>query len=386
VPHPCAFFPAQGWETSTLSEGRIKKTRSCALLALAASLCVALAGCGTPGAPLPPSLNLPDPVTDLSATRTGKVVRLSWTMPLKNTDKILLKGNIDVRVCRREGPAACLPAGDGVQFAPGAAGEFTETLPAPLAAGEPRGLGYFVEVRNRAGRSAGTSNAAWVLAGEAPQPVVGLAAEVRKDGVVLRWNHGEAAGDAAVRLHRKLLTPPAPKDERAPMSAPAEPLEQSLMVEAGAQPGIALDRAIRFGETYEYRAQRVARATVNGQTLELAGELSPPIRVEAQDVFPPAVPTGLAAVATAAANGQPASIDLSWQPVSDADLAGYMVYRRETETPWRRISGPQPLVGPAFHDANVEPGHTYIYGVSAVDQAGHESTRSADAEETVPGP
>jgi hypothetical protein len=353
---------------------------------LAAAL--AVAGCGTPGAPLPPSLNLPGPVTNLAATRTGNVVRLSWTMPRKNTDKVLLKGDIDVRVCRREGPAACVQAGADVQFAPGATGEFTETLPAALAAGEPRGLAYFVEVRNRAGRSAGESNAAWVLAGAAPQPMEGLAAEVRKDGVVLRWNHGEAAGDTAVRLHRKLLSPPAPKpkDERGPMSAPAEPVEQSLLVEPGTQPGIALDKAIHFGETYEYRAQRVARATVDGHSLELAGELSPPIRIEAADVFPPAVPIGLAAVSTAAGNGQPASIDLSWQPVTDADLAGYMVYRREAETPWRRISGPQPLVEPAFHDTNVVPGHTYVYGVSAVDQAGHESTRSADAEETVPGP
>jgi hypothetical protein len=34
----------------------------------------------------------------------------------------------------------------------------------------------------------------------------------------------------------------------------------------------------------------------------------------------------------------------------------------------------------------VQPGHTYMYAVSAVDQQGHESARSAEAEETVPGP
>ena len=58
--------------------------------------------------------------------------------------------------------------------------------------------------------------------------------------------------------------------------------------------------------------------------------------------------------------------------------------RREADTPWRRISGEQPVVGPAFHDTQVTAGHKYTYGVSAVDHAGHESTRSADAEETVP--
>jgi fibronectin type 3 domain-containing protein len=44
------------------------------------------------------------------------------------------------------------------------------------------------------------------------------------------------------------------------------------------------------------------------------------------------------------------------------------------------------VVGPGYHDANVEPGHTYEYAVSAIDQDGHESVRSAGAQETVPEP
>ena len=82
----------------------------------------------------------------------------------------------------------------------------------------------------------------------------------------------------------------------------------------------------------------------------------------------------------------PASIDLSWQPDTEPDLAGYDVYRREDETPWQRISGDQPVVGPAFHDAHVLPGHTYRYGVSAVDQAGMRAAAPPEAAETVPNP
>jgi fibronectin type 3 domain-containing protein len=130
----------------------------------------------------------------------------------------------------------------------------------------------------------------------------------------------------------------------------------------------------------------VVRINVDGRTLELASPLSAPVRVEALDVFPPAVPIGLAAVATAPGTGTEASIDLSWQPVADADLAGYAVYRRESEVGWQRISPEQPVVGPAFHDAQVQPGHSYRYAVSAVDQGGYESARSAEAEETVPNP
>ena len=51
---------------------------------------------------------------------------------------------------------------------------------------------------------------------------------------------------------------------------------------------------------------------------------------------------------------------------------------------WQRVSPPQPLVAPAFHDPQVQPGHTYHYAVSAVDRDGHESARSVETQETVP--
>jgi hypothetical protein len=362
----------------------MRKAQSCAAAALAAVL-VVLAGCGTPGAPQPPSLNLPDRVTDLSAVRAGDRVSLTWTMPRRNTDKLPLKSNVEVRVCRREGAGECVTAGE-LHLAPGVDGSFAETLPTPLATGSPRVLTYLVELKNRNGRSAGLSDPASVLAGEAPAAVSGLAAEVRKDGVVVRWNPDNPA--AAIRLRRKLLTGSAAKPRQGPLEPAPEPIEQSLVVEPapGAALPLALDKDITFGNTYEYRAQRVLRQSIDGKTVELDGELSAPIRVEALDVFPPSVPTGLAAVATVSdgAGEAEASIDLSWQPNTEADLAGYEVYRREDKTPWQRISGDQPVVGPAFQDAHVLSGHTYRYGVSAVDRSGHESGRSEEAEERVP--
>jgi hypothetical protein len=361
------------------------------IVLLSVLLVALVSGCGTPGAPQPPSLNLPDPVTDLSAVRTGNVVALTWTMPRRNTDKLLLKGTIEVNICRKQDAATgasaalCEPAGH-VQFGPAEDGSFSETLPNPLIAGAPRALTYFVELKNGRGRSAGMSNPAPAVAGEAPGPVTGLSAEVRRSGVVLRWN--PSVPGVSVRLHRKLLTPPPSRANTGPLPPNVEPAERNLMVEAGpgATPAQALDKNITFGNTYEYRAQRVIREEVDGGPIEMEGELSAPIRVDALDVFPPAIPAGLAAVATAAnpAAGTPPSIDLSWQPNTEPDLAGYEVYRREDQTPWERISGDKPLIGPAFHDANVLLGHTYHYGVSAVDHGGHESPRSAEASETVP--
>ena len=412
----------------------MRTVQTFASAALAVGLTIVLAGCGTPGAPQPPSLNLPIRVSDLAAVRSGNQVSLTWTMPRKNTDKLLLKNNIIAHICRREGPRECFATGVDLPLAPAAAGAFTETLPAALTEGAPHILSYFVEVRNRNGRSAGLSNAAVVLAGPAPAPVTGLTAEARKEGVVLRWNPLTAtaleSARTVIRLHRKLLTAESNtklKDRQGLLAPPPEPVERSLLVEPGTEASIdtgpaagagrtplpdrtrfsdrapdraldrALDRDIRLGHSYEYRAQRVAQLTLDGQTLELAGELSPPVEVEVQDVFPPAVPTGLAAVATAAQPASestaenaaaeaatPPSIDLSWRPVTDTDLAGYIVYRREAEGGWQRISPAQPQVAPAFHDAQVLAGHTYRYRVSAVGQSGHESAPSPETEETVP--
>jgi hypothetical protein len=370
------------------------RARSAALVVALASS-VALTGCGMPGAPLPPSLHLPDRVGDLSAVRTGNQVALTWSMPKRDTDKELLKGNVKVLICRNESAATGCSAAATVQLAPETGGAFTDTLPTALARGAPRVLTYFVELDNRKGRTAGLSNGAQILAGEAPTAVNGLAAEMRRDGVLLQWMPAPPeATPVAVRLERKLIsspasTPAASRSAEGPLAPRPEPAERNLLVAPGPYVDQALDSSIEFGETYEYRAQRVARVAVNGETLELAGPLSAPVRIDAVNKFPPAVPRGLAAVATAGEVGAGPAIDLNWQPNTETDLAGYVVYRREAgtaESEWQRISPAQPRVDPDYHDANVQSGHTYRYAVSAIDEQGHESAHSAEAEETVPGP
>jgi hypothetical protein len=360
--------------------------RISALTAAALSI-VALTGCGMPGAPLPPSLNLPNRVADLTAIRTGNEVRLAWTVPTKNTDKLLLKAPVAARICRNQAGASGCSAIAMLQLAPGVAAAYTDALPPELAAGLPRPLTYFVELDNRKGRAAGLSNPAPVLAGQAPGAVENLSAKMRRDGIVLRWT-ASPSDASTIRLVRTLVTPPTQKPEQGPLAPPAEPLQRNLLVESS-RSGRALDAEIRFGRTYEYRAQRLARVTVDGKTVELAGSLSAPIRIAAINLFPPAVPKELAAVATIGQAGSGPAIDLNWQPNVEADLAGYIVYRREageTNNSWRRISSAQPVVGPGFHDPDVQPGHTYTYAVSAIDQDGHESARSTSAQETVPGP
>jgi hypothetical protein len=300
-------------------------------------------------------------------------------------DHLLIQGQVISVICRMQDAEPCQTAGS-VNVQPGAVGKFEDSLPRSLRVDQARKLTYFVELKSPHGRSAGLSNDAAVLAGAAPAPVVGLSAEVQKGGVVLHWT---GVDQTPIRLHRKLLTVQgAEKTPSSPMSASAsEAVLRDLLVgpEDGKETTLheALDTTVRRGAAYEYTAQRVARMTVNGQTLELPGEVTDPVRVEVVDRFPPGVPTGLVAVAVA----DQKTIDLSWQSVTDDDLAGYAVYRRDeagSAGEWKRISGPMPVVGPAYSDAGVIASHVYQYEVSSVDAAGRESKRSQEAQETAP--
>ena len=163
------------------------------------------------------------------------------------------------------------------------------------------------------------------------------------------------------------------------------------------------DQAIEWQKAYEYRMTVVtvielepkvhpcpvpqkenAQNTVPIECLDVGsaeGEDSPPQKVFTKDIYPPAVPTGLQAVYSGP--GQAPFIDLLWAPVTDADLAGYNVYRRENEGRPAKINGDL-VKTPAFRDTAVRPGKTYAYSVSAVDERGNESPRSEEASETVP--
>src|SRR5207245_9477961 len=61
---------------------------------------VLLAACGTPGPPLPPSLELPKPVTDLRAARKGDKVYLAWSPPTQTTERQTIRHLGPTRVRR----------------------------------------------------------------------------------------------------------------------------------------------------------------------------------------------------------------------------------------------------------------------------------------------
>jgi hypothetical protein len=355
------------------------------LLALSVALLVArtMIGCGTPGAPLPPSLNLPTPVLNLSAIRIGNSVRLAWSMPTRTTDKVVLRHPVTVQVCRavESGPCADIAS---LTLKPGGAGEYADALPANLTQGPGRLLRYEVALRNHVGKSAGPSNAAYSAAGTSPAALTGLTGQVRRDGVLLNWHPAtEPERSILFRIERLQLTA-ADQTPKSPLAPVAPAAAQTLVVHSldGVDPGHAVDTSALFNQQYRYVVERVGTLVLSGQSVEVQGLPSEAVPVTTTDIFPPAVPQGLVAVADAAAG----AIDLSWSPDSDSDLAAYHVYRRDihTELPPQRISS----VGTetSFRDTGAQPGHAYAYSVSAVDQSGNESTRSSEVEETLPKP
>ena len=332
---------------------------------------ILLAGCGLVAAPQPPSLKLPQPVTDLTAQRTGDQVTLRWTMPKRATDKVLLAGDQNAQVCRRVGSGPCTIAGT-LHAAPDKPATFTDRLPAALTTGAPRPLIYTVQLQNRAGRTAGPSNTAITATCAAPPSIANLQAHAQPDGIVLTWTPESVP--ATIRIERKLV------DKTTPQKSSPLPPEQTLEF-SGPDEGRVFDRDAALDHTYTYTAQRIAKLTLQSKSVEVASPPGDSITVDARDVFAPATPSGLQAVADTEAH----SIDISWQPDTETDLSGYTVYRRDAGTTAEpaRISPPaQPEA--SFRDTTAQPGHTYEYSVSAIDHDGNESPRSPEVEESLP--
>jgi hypothetical protein len=348
------------------------------LATLAAAL--VLAGCGVPGAPLPPSLDLPQPPGDLKATRKADRVTLTWTAPAKTTDGALVKHVGEIRVCR--GLAMmdrCAEAVGDLQpgfFQPGGPASYINTLSPEFQRQDPTGfVTYAVEVLNTRGRSGGLSNQVRVPLAPTLAAPTSLRAAAAAEGVLLSWN-GPADYRPAVGVGQSYRV------YRREENARQDVVVGEVAVSTEPQVRF-VDRNFEWERRYTYRVTPLTRLEQYGEVLEIEGEDAAPVTLLAHDSFAPAVPSGVQAVYSGLA--QQKFIDLTWAPNTDADLAGYSVYRREEGTAPAKISG-APVTTPAFRDADLQPGRTYFYSVSAVDLRGNESARSPETSEQVPQP
>ncbi len=360
----------------------VRPLAALATAALAASL---LSGCASPGPARPPSLHLPRLVADLSATRTGDSVTLHWTTPEKTTDGLKVPAALTAEICRQlAAPSSpCTPV-QSVPVHPGSS-EASDALPGSLTSDPAALLTYWVKILNANGHSAGLSNPAFAAAGAAPPPIEQMRVTPVREGAMIEWQ--PQSTPAFVDLDRTLVETSAPKKRpgKQPhqLAAPSTPAE--IHLQAGKQStdaGGTIDPIAKRGETYRYTAQRVRAVTLSGHALEIRSAPSPTITSVMRDTFPPATPSGLAAVP---GNG---AIDLSWEPDTEPDLAGYIVYRQTIAADGTLSAAPTRLTpslipAPAYSDLTAQPGQTYSYRVVAVDSAGNQSGASAEVREVL---
>lgn len=180
-----------------------------------------------------------------------------------------------------------------------------------------------------------------------PSTPSGLVATPAPNAIRLSWNPVTVADLASYRVYR---------DGARFAEALREPLYLDMPVSS--------DQSHR----YEVTARDERGNESPRSTSAIATSLS------TMDVTPPSAPSGFASAL------ESGGIRLSWNPNGDSDLAGYFIYRRlDGQASFVRVPGTSLLAATTFLDGQLENGRTYVYAVTAVDMAGNESPRSAEA-------
>jgi hypothetical protein len=330
---------------------------------LPAAAALLLAGCGYVGDPLPPLANVPARVSDLAAMQRGGRIIVLFSVPAKTTEghPIPPPLRLDLRAGTADPFEETQWAARARQVPPGsmAAGCDTKTgqeacptaryeIPAADWTGKEVILGVRVGAGN--GKQSGWSNFVVVPVVTPPEKPGGLATATTLEGVRLTWQ----ARGTDFRVFRKT-------DDGG--YAPA----------ANVQTPEWTDTATEFGKRYTYVVQVIVKLD---HRKEAEGELSDEAWIIPRDIFPPAAPQGVQA------SSAPNSIELNWERNVEGDLNGYRVYRGEGNGAMEKVADVS--AAPSYSDRRVEHGKTYRYAITAVDQAGNESPRSAPIEVAMP--
>ena len=320
-------------------------------VAIALAAAVMLAGCGYPGEPLPPALNRPVRVVDLNAVQQGSKILVHFTVPKVTTEGVPIPGTPEIEVRIGEAPpgpfntAAWEKSSERVPTSAITVNSqmATATVDASKMTGKTEAI--FVRVLGPHGRNVGWSNPQQVTVVPPLPTPEGLTAANAPDAVRLEWH----AGAAQFRVYRR--------------SGDSAEWKQIGI----ADKPFYVDATIDYGKTYEYEVQSIEKSGDKFAESEASRFFS----FKPEDKFPPAVPTGLTAVAGSR------DIELTWDRNTEKDLAAYRVYRDG-----KKIA--EGLNSPSYSDKNVKPGTKYSYQVSSVDGAGNESMLSGTMEAAIP--
>jgi hypothetical protein len=293
-----------------------------------------LSSCGYVGDPLPPLANIPRRVTDLDAVQRGGKLIVHFAVPQRTTEDIAIKTSLRLE----------LTIDGRVMPEPPA---FQEWADYEIPTAEWTGKTVTITARavgsNGKGGEWATPIRLPIVA--APERPAEVHAKPTPDGVELTWQG--PPGDFVV-LRR-------------------ESDEKNFAQVGDVKENRYVDRTSEFGKDYVYLVQR--RVNLEGGR-QAQSDLSYDISISPRDVFPPGVPAGLVAIAA------PKSVELTWEGNTEADLAGYRVYRApEGSADFKKVADVS-LV-PSWSDHGVEGGKKYVYAVTAIDKTGNESPRSA---------
>ena len=356
------------------------------------SLSLLLIGCASPSEPVERKPPVPSAITDLSVVQSANEVVLTFTMPTETVDRRPLKDSPAIEIYRGLGDGkadsekhltleATIPSAAVDRYvAQGRARYLDQLKPDDFGGREAVGATYSVRTRASEKKDSDASNAAYLLARPALDPIADLRTQVTHPAVVLAWSApqktmtGSTPPVASYRIYR------AEGETSASTSAQkAKPTPAFVKIGEGESTTFQ-DTHFEFGKSYVYSVRSVVASGV--ETLESAD--SNIALVTPKDVFPPAAPLGIV-VALVPEQGQIAAhLELSWAVSPETDIAGYNVYRSEqADTSGTRLNTDL-LLTPAFRDMNVQPGHRYFYTATAVDRSGNESAPSEAVSGGVP--
>ena len=334
--------------TSFLTWGR----QSClqpALSRLVLSILLLSTGCGYVGEPLPPLANVPSRVVDLAAVQRGARIVASFTLPALTTENVAIRAplRVDLRIGPLPDPfreSDWLAMAVPVPEAPVEKGTAHYAIASPAWQGKTVAVGVRVIGANE--KVSGWSNFA-TLPVVAPPPVpMNVSAVAVPEGVRVSW---QASGGSSFRVFRR-----TGEEDFAPTGdAPQSPYT---------------DTSAEFGKPYNYRVVTIVKTDADHAA---ESEPSSEFSITPTDTFAPAVPKGLQATPT------PTGIELSWEGNTEADLAGYRIYRAVMGGPFQQIAE---VALPTHSDRMVEHGKTYQYAITSFDRSGNESARTTPVE------
>ncbi len=326
------------------------KTRALAVGAAA----LVLWGCGYIGPPMPPLLNIPADITDLAASQRGDRIIVQFSAPQLTTEQVALRNPPELELLAGES-APPFNMNAWLQSAKPVAGgevkDFRAHYEIPVDALPGKEIILAARAIGPGGRASGWSTVVLVSVVAPPPRPADLRARNVPEGVHLTWQ----ANAALFRVYRR---------------ADDEKDFQRVADVAGPE---WTDTRTQYGRTYRYEVESVAKTSTGG---EAQSELSAQADITPVDTFPPAVPSGLTPVASVS------SIELAWDRDTDADLAGYRIYRAEPGGDFRKIADTGTT--PSYSDRGAEHGKTYRYAVAAVDLHGNESKMSPPVEARMP--